>query len=78
MIFMSNADLEFLEEGEEGNNTLLKQKPRPNRHVFRSEGTFLVDEKLSSETESLTMDSGGSSRVSVTTSASNTNTRSQS
>ena len=72
MNFMSNAHLESLEEGEEGNNALLEQTPRPNRYVFPREGTFLVDGKSSTEPESLTMDSVGSSRVSAS------NTRSQS
>lgn len=64
MNFMSNAHLEYLEEGEEGNNTLLEQMtPRPNRYVFQREGALLIDEKSSTEPESFTMDSGGSSSV---------------
>jgi hypothetical protein len=65
MNFMSNAHLESLEEGEEGNDPLSEQTPRPNRYMFqREERTFLlVDEKSSTEPESLTMDSGGSSKV---------------
>jgi hypothetical protein len=81
MNFMSNAHLELLEEGEEeGNDTFSEQTPRPNRYVFqKEEGTLLVDEKLSAEPESLTMDSGGIPKVSMTTTfASKSNTRSQS
>ena len=70
MNFMSNAHLEFLEEGE-GNNTLSDQTPRLNRYVFQSEGTLLIDEKSSTEPESFIMDSSGSS-----TSASNTRSQS--
>ena len=74
MNFMSNAHLESLEEGE-GNDPLFEQTPRPNRYMFQEEeGTFLpVDEKSSTEPGSLTMDSGGSSKVTSTS-----NTRSQS
>ena len=75
MNFMSNAHLEFLEEGEEGNYTLSEQTPRPNRFVFEKEGAFLVDENLSTEPESLTTDSGGgNSKVSKTTTTSTSNT----
>ena len=76
MNFMSNAHLEFLGEGEEGNNALSEQTPRPNRYVFQTEGTLLIDEKSSTEPESLTMDLSGSSRVSMTASASNTRSQS--
>ena len=65
--FMSKAHIDFLEEGEEWNNTFSEQTPRPNHYVFQSDGTLLVDEKSSVEPESLTMNSVGSSRVSVTT-----------
>ena len=71
MNFMSNAHLEFLEEGEEGNNTLSEQTPRPDRYVFQSEETLLIDEKSSTEPESFIMDSSGSS-----TSASNARSQS--
>ena len=64
MNFMSNAHLEFLEEGEDRNNFLLEQTPRPNDYVFQGEGTLLVDEKSYAIPESLTMDSSGSSKVS--------------
>ena len=77
MNFMSNSHLESLEEGEEGNGTLSERTPRPNHYLFEKEGTFLVDENLSAEPESLAMDLGGSSRASMmTTSASNTRSRS--
>jgi hypothetical protein len=72
MNFMSNAHLEFLEEGEDRHNSLSEQTPRPNRYVFQREETLLIDEKSSTEPESLIMDSGESSRVSAS------NTRSQS
>ena len=60
MNFMSNAHLEFLEDGEEGNDTLSEQTPRPNRYVFqKEEGTFLVDDTPIIEPGSLTMKLGG-------------------
>ena len=73
MSFMSNAHLEFLEEG---NTTVLEQTPRPNRYMFESEDsrgpeTLLLDGALSTEPESLSMDSG---RNSMTTAS---NARSQ-
>ena len=71
MNFMSNAHLEFLEEGEEGNNTITDQTPRPNRYAFQGEGNLLVEDKSSAEPESLITDSGGCSKVSKRTSTSN-------
>lgn len=79
MNFMSNAHLEFLEDGEEGNNnTLSEQTPRPNRFAFQKDGAILVDENLSTEPEPLTTDSGRSSRVSKTTTSGSNTARSQS
>ena len=75
MNFMSNAHLEFLEEREEENSTLLERTPlpndfltpRPNDFVFQREGTLLVNENsYADEPESLIMDSGvGSSRITI-------------
>lgn len=68
MSFMSNAHLEFLNKG---NTTVSEQTPRPNQFgdgqgVFEGkQPQFLVDKELNAEPESSTLDSGGSSRVSM-------------
>ena len=77
MNFMSNSHLEFLEEGEEWNNTSSEQTPRLNHYMFQREGS-LLDEKSYTDPESLTMDVGGSSRVSISTKSASKTNRSQS
>jgi len=76
--FTSNAHLEFLERED---TSFSDRTPRPNRYMFEDiqgmserKDTLLVDGKMSTEPESLIMDSG-SSRVSKTHTSS---TRSQS
>lgn len=66
MSFMSNAHLEFLEEvaGKEMTSLSNRFMFEDSQGVFEGEETLLVDGKLSTEPQLLTVDSSGNSRVS--------------
>lgn len=50
MNFMSNAHLEFLEDAEDGSNSVLERTPRPNQYAFEGEGSVAGSSRVSTMT----------------------------